>query len=215
MYSLASLLMLIEIVVTSTSTQDIHYVKPDNSSPVDCSPSSQPCLTLNDYNDPWESHRYFTSRSTFVFLAGNHSLSFPIHLRNISHLTLRGKKNASNINIMCMELNIAQSQSVNIEGLTFLLCSDHWSGASALNVSSSKKVVISNLKFKGNDEHKFTAQAMHSDNSAITITNCLFRESIGSNGGAITALNGTSLILTANLFTGNYLQPTMVVLFMH
>ena len=118
MQSLLLLLIFIQILVLDVSAQNIQYVKPNNSLPLNC--PSQPCLTLGQYVK--ESSRYFTSGSTFIFLPGNHSLETTVHLTDISNMTLRGTEN--NINILYMnEVTIRCISVTNliIEQLIFVL----------------------------------------------------------------------------------------------
>ena len=114
------LLVALLSVWISASAKDIRYVLPNGSSPQSC--PGPPCLTIDQYTQQAET--YFTTGSTFVFLAGNHSLQTTLTLSGISDVTLRGsEENASLVNIICMN-DVIQSSSVTkltIEHSTFLL----------------------------------------------------------------------------------------------
>ena len=110
---------MVQVVALSASTHNVHYVKSVDSSPLGC--SDQPCLTLDQYNQQTET--YFTTGSTFVFLAGNHTINTTVNLTSISEITLRGERN-SQVNILCGSIEVAilceNVSNLSIEGLAFL-----------------------------------------------------------------------------------------------
>lgn len=89
-------------------------VKPCNST-ANC--PGQPCLSLSDMPG-----RYFTTGSTFVFLAGNHSLHTVISLTNSSDITLKGVGNGP--------VGNSPTTRIFLEGNATILC-DH---VSKLNI---------------------------------------------------------------------------------
>lgn len=186
----------------SSASMDTYYVKPNNYSS-NC--DNQPCLTLEQYVN--ESARYLTTGSTFLFLSGNHSLQTQVNLTNISNLTLRGKDNDSNINILCTTKVAFRCENVigfNVERLTFLLHLNQYNPASALAFLSCRKVSISCSAFKGSkDRNKTSAWAIFSNNSSILVSDCVFEGNTGSRGGAISIQGRSIMKLNGNNFTKN------------
>ncbi len=85
--AIACLLMFSSLIVPSTLTGQVYYVKPESMS--NC--SYHPCLTLDHYVAEETRAHYFTAGSVFNFLAGHHSFQTTIDLNNISNITLRGE----------------------------------------------------------------------------------------------------------------------------
>ena len=199
MYSLVVSLLLSLLLSPSTSLSQIHYVKPNNSF-MNC--YNQPCLTLDQYVK--ERDRYFTNGSTFIFLAGNHSVHTQVDLINVDHINLQAEENGSDINIMCTNAVTFRCENVtdfHINGLTFLL---HFSSrhnlATALSLLSSKDVTVSNSTFQGYQNiSKTSASVIISNYSTVAITGCHF---IQSEGVAIT-IQGGFMTLAGNRFIRN------------
>ena len=63
-----------------------YYVKPTQLHNATC-PSDHPCLTLDEY--AVGSERYFISNTVFLFLSGNHELSYSFNIFGIHNLTLK------------------------------------------------------------------------------------------------------------------------------
>ena len=189
-------ILIIQIAVFSASTQAVHYVKP--SSLISC--PSQPCLTLDQYNQQTET--YFTTGSTFVFLAGNHTINTTVNLTRISEITLRGERN-SQVNILCLNrfgFLIQTVSNLSIEGLMFL------SGNTtvALNIINSNGVWIHNVEFQGSYSFIKTFTGLHITSSdTITVTSCSFEGNTADNGGAIYVTAESNLTLNASTFIGN------------
>lgn len=194
-----SLLILIPMLVLSTSTLYVRYVKPNDSSSLSC--PNQPCLTLDEYTQQTE--EFFTSGATFVFLAGNHSLKTAINLVNITDIILEGDENISSINILCMnEVTFLNVRKLTIEGLTFVFHSSNIS--SAIKVLGTKGLVISKSTFQGSwDINQAFMRALYSRFSTIVIVNCSFEGNTGNNGGAILASHHSNITLSGSIFTGN------------
>lgn len=201
LFKMKSLALLLTLMWSAASTQDVRYVKPNNSS---C--SYQPCLTLDQYME--QANTYFTPRATFLFLAGNHSLQTALSLINISDITLKGKQNDSDIKIICkneVTFSCENITNLSIEGLTFLLySSDTHRNASVLRISNSQSVQISNSIFHGNgDLNKKLVRAIYSIHSTIVIVHCHFKGNTGYFGGAIYAEVKSNITLVGSIFITN------------
>ena len=192
-------ILILQIAVFSASTQAVHYVK--SSSLISC--PGQPCLTLDQYNKQTET--YFTTGSTFVFLAGNHTINTTVNLTSISEITLRGERN-SQVNIICLKKSGILVQSVShlsIEGLVFL-SANTTIGTVALKITDSNGVRIHNVGFKGGYSIGKPVTGLHITSSdAIRVTSCSFEGNTADNGGAIYVTAESNLTLNANTFIGN------------
>ena len=192
-------ILILQIAVFSASTQAVHYVKP--SSLISC--PGQPCLTLDQYNQQTET--YFTTESTFVFLAGNHTINTTINLTSISEITLRGERN-SQVNVLCsiqVVILIQNVSNLSIEGLMFL-SANTTIGAVALKIIDSNGVWIHNVGFQGSYSFikSFTGLDITSSDT-ITVTSCSFEGNTADNGGAIYVTAESNLTLNASTFIGN------------
>ena len=192
---------LLQVVVLSASTHNVHYVKTDETSPLSC--PGQPCLTLDQYNQQTET--YFTTGSTFVFLAGNHTIDTTVNLTSISEITLRGERN-SQVNYLCHSgygIIIQNVSNLSIEGLVFL------SGKSAivtvaLKIIDSNGIWIHNVGFQGSYSFSELFTGLHITSSGtITVTSCSFEGNTADNGGAIYVTAESNLTLNASTFIGN------------
>ena len=197
-------ILLILLIVPNVLTQRLYYVKPNNSSSGSC--PHQPCLTLDQYVK--QAATYFTTRSTFIFLAGNHSLQTTVRLKKISGITLKGADNDSNIIIICkngVTISLSSVRSLNIDRLTFVLHSSKTEQASsALSMLNSREIHISNSTFQGSaDLNQNLARAIYCNNSDITITSCRFEGNTGDTGGAIYASGRNASIVFHNSYFGN------------
>lgn len=142
------LVLLLELVL-SGSLEHIYYVKPNSLS---SSCPGQPCLTLDMYTT--QNSKYFANRSIFLFLAGNHSVHTAIHLKNISDIILRGKRNDSDVTVLCkteVALCCENVSNLTIQGVTFAAC-DIGENLSALSIINSNKILFLNLKFQGSSD---------------------------------------------------------------
>ena len=222
-----SVLLFVILSVWSVSAQQACYVLPNGSSPLSC-PGS-PCLTIDQYTQQ-QTETYFTTGSTFIFLAGNHSLESTLTLTNISDVTLRGEGNASQVNIVFREnvsIHCDRVKNLTIEELTFLLHSNKKltienltillafnkikNMAGVLNFSSSDEINISFSIFQGNGLTPARALSLRSSN--IEIAGCVFNGSIGDGGGAISATGDSNITLIGSVLL--QIKHLLVVPFMH
>lgn len=198
-------------VLTFASTSELRYVIKSNSSLQDCPAPDQsvPCLTLDLFAQ--KSARYFTSGSTFVFFAGNHTLNTTVAVTNVVNLTLKSintSRPSADVSITLINNANFQVHSVvnlTLHGLRFLLHSDLLSAdIDALMITRSREVLIANSIFEGSgDLNKTLGRALHIRNSAITITNSHFERNTGLNGGALFAESGSRITLANVTFIGN------------
>ena len=188
-----------QVVALSASTHNVHYVKTVDSSPLSC--PGQPCLTLDQYNQQTET--YFTTGSTFVFLAGNHTINTTVNLTSISEITLRGERN-SQVNILCLNrfgFIIQNVSHLSIEGLVFLSASTTI-GTVAMKIIDSNGVWIHNVGFQGSFIK--TLRGLHITSSdTITVTSCSFEGNSAHDGGAIYVTAESNLTLNASRFIVN------------
>ena len=194
-------LLLILLIVPNVLTQQLYYVKPNNLSIGSC--PHRPCLTLDQYVK--QTATYFTTRSTFIFLAGSHSLQTTVRLKNIFGITLKGADNDSNIIIICkngVTISLSSVRSLDINGLTFVLhTSKTEQASSALSMLNSREIYISNSTFQGSaDLNQNLARAIYCNNSDITITSCRFEGNTGDTGGAIYASGRNASIVFHNSY---------------
>ena len=199
LYFLQITSLILQIAVFSASTQAVHYVKP--SSLISC--PGQTCLTLYQYTQQTEI--YFTTRSTFVFLAGNHTVNTTVNLTSISDITLRGERNTQ-VNILCLNeygILIQNVSKMSIEGLVFL--SGYTTiGTVALKITDSNGVLIHSVTFQGSYSIRKTFTGLHITSSdTITVTSCSFEGNTADNGGAIYVTAESNLTLYASTFIGN------------
>ena len=191
------------MLMLSASTHDIHYyVKSDDSSPLSC--PGQPCLTLDQYNQQTET--YFTTGSTFVFLAGNHTINTTVNLTSISEITLRGERN-SQVNILCGSIEVAilceNVSNLSIGGLAFL-SGNMVIESAALKILDSNRVLIHNVGFQGSYSiSKYFTGLDIASSDTITVTSCSFEGNTADNGGAIYVTAESNLTLNASTFIGN------------
>ena len=183
------------VVALSASTHNVHYVKSDDSSPLSC--PGQPCLTLDQYNQT-----YFTKGSTFVFLAGNHTMNTTVVLTSISEITIRGENN-SQVNIIFNGILLQNVSHLSIEGLVFL-SGNTTIGTVALKIIDSNGVCIHNVGFLGSYSISKSFRGLHITSSdTITVTSCSFKGNTADYGGAIYVTAESNLTLNASTFIGN------------
>ncbi len=136
--AIACLLMFSSLIVPSTSTGEVYYVKPESMS--NC--SYHQCLTLDHYVA--EENHYFTAGSVFIFLAGNHSFQTTINLTNISNITLRGEDSGVIISNGITSFSFQSSRKLTIDGLVFR----DWHVSVLLSFDNCSDVLISNSSFE-------------------------------------------------------------------
>ena len=167
-------------VYGSTSEEaSIYYVTPALDIPCPL----QPCHTLSHYIT--ESHQYFTSNTTLVFIPGNHSLEKGLLIRDITSLAMIGNSSAFiSSNIVC-NTNKPESftfyniSEVHIHSLAFISC-----GSSTVGAAVSLSVIyLANI-------------------SSCTFHNNINRNYYGDIGGALAVVTST-LTLSETTFTNN------------
>ena len=173
------------LMLCSTVAQNVLYVKPSIDPAVVC--PGQPCLTLGQYAEM--SDRYFTTGSTFVFLAGNHSLHTVLSLANVSDTTLRGPGNSSTARIFFSNNATIRCENVGsflIDGLKFK------SATLRMNRCDYK---ILNCVFQGSGN-------MYAQFCNITVHDCLFEGNAGL-GRSLKIWRNSNLTLAGSTFTGS------------
>lgn len=185
-------MLILWLVAFIASAEHVCYVKPSTSS----SCPGQPCWTLDEYVKQQEN--YFTTGSTFQFMAGNHSIDSAVYLRDISNITFRTEfDNAVNIR-SDSELVIFNCNNVAnfvIQGITWSFFTGK--NLSLLSFVNSKQILLKESAFHGN------FRAVLSDHCTVTVENCLFEGNTGFYGGAIHAANGSNITLTGSTFCRN------------
>ena len=73
-----------------------------------------PCFTLDTFVE--KQSEYFISNATFVLLPGNHPLSVPLVVSNVSNLTLSGTQDSmvNNVSIVCNHSYLLFNHSINV-----------------------------------------------------------------------------------------------------
>ena len=167
-------------VYGSTSEEaSIYYVTPALDIPCPL----QPCHTLSHYIT--ESHQYFTSNTTLVFIPGNHALEKGLLIRDITSLTMIGNSSALiSSNIVCStnkpeSFTFYNIREVHIHSLAFISCGSSIVGA----IVSLNVIYLANI-------------------SSCTFYNNINRNYYGDIGGALAVVNST-LTLSETTFTNN------------
>ena len=211
-YKMWKLVFAVLLVLDISAQDNVRYVMPSSSSPAFICPG-QPCLTLGQFTEMAD--RYFTTGSTFAFLAGNHSLHTALSLTNVSNMILRGDQTA---NILVERNHTIQCENVSniqIQGLNFVLCNFACKQESALYFTDSQ-VTISECEFHGSRNKRLVkVKSVYSRFSNITLLNCLFDGNTGSRGGAIEAKEGSTLTISGTIFTGNEAADSGGAVFAH
>lgn len=190
--------LLILVLTLGASAQVVRYVKPKDSSTLSC--PGQPCLTLGQYIFTQQPMVYFTTGSTFVFLAGNHSLDFAVTLANVTDVVFRS---IGNVNFICgngVSILFENITRLRIEGMRFLFSTSYPTYMSVMMLHHSHQVQIANSVFQGNPRKR--SRAIYSAHSTVMVTNCSFEGTRGNNGGAMRSLFST-LGLYQSSFSGN------------
>lgn len=205
------LIFSVSLVMGNSVYDSVRYVVPSDSSQASMCPGRL-CLTLNQFTQ--QADTYFITGSTFVFLAGNHSLHSALILANVSNMTLRGGSAASfligrNHTIRCENVS-----NIQIQGLTFVLCNIACKPESLYFINS--QITISECEFHGSKGRQLArVKSICSCFSNITLLNCLFVGNTGSRGGAIEAREGSTLTISGSTFTGNEAAGSGGALFAH
>ena len=152
---LAALLI---IILSYCSAENVYCVRPTATSCSSCPYNSSNCTTLSEYAQ--ESEIYFTSKTTMVFLPGDHVLDRNITVANITKLTMCGDSSSSNIativRIWSVGFSFTNVTGFNINSLTFTSHKRFWSysshpaGNSALLLQSTQHAKLVNCSFHDN-----------------------------------------------------------------
>ena len=194
MWQQVVLLSVLFILQYSISSQNVHYVKPGDSS-LSC--PGQPCLTLEQY--ALQTSEYFISGTVFLFFAGNHSLQTTINLQNVSNITLVGDVNNSKVMSSLVGFRCTNVTNLTVEGLIFTL------GTLSTEVVFSifRSIVFMNsLAFQGQAMSAHLFRALHMRNSTLVVESCLFERNSAINGGAIIAI-WSNITLISSIFIAN------------
>lgn len=193
MKHLTYLAVLIQVsIFMSTLLADKYYVKPD---PMNC--HGQLCLTVEQVDS------FVTTGSTFVFLAGNHTLENGIFLSSVSNVTFSAK---TLINILWTDTAIYGYNLTNmtIQGLSFRLNDYKQKTGSALEIYDSSGIFITDSIFQGSgDLRKGKVQAIFIFGTIMKILSCLFEENTGNFGGAIYASDESEITIINSTFLNN------------
>ena len=170
------------------------YIVPDlqNDS---CTYTQQPCYMLSQY--PANSIR--SSNITFVFLPGNHHLSYQLSFANIHHLILSALND--NVTIICSQSGkflLETIQQVHISNV-------HFTGCSMNQMLSIIHVTLIDSNFHKFDSSYSTLELV---NVYAVITNCIFSAEIietGYSSGAL-VISRSNISVANSLFTGNRAQ---------
>ncbi len=184
--AIACLLMFSSLIVPSTSTRQVYYVKPESMS--NCSYHS--CLTLDHYVTG-ETH-YFTAGSVFIFLAGHHSFQTAINLTNISNITLRGEDSGVIISNGITPISFQSSRKLTLKVLY-----------SETGVSQYYHCDVLILWMEISD-----AKTLSVNSSNITIMNCSFE----LNYGSLRAVGKSNVYITGSVFLRNGNNANLCIL---
>ena len=166
---LAALLI---IILSYCSAENVYCVTPTATSCSSCPYNSANCTTLSEYAQ--ESEMYFTSKTTIVFLPGNHVLDRNITVENVTKLSMCGDSSSSNVativRIWSVGFSFTNVTGFNIHSLTFTLhkrlrsYSSHPAGNSALLLQSTQLAKLVNCSFHDN---LGTALVVHNTNITL------------------------------------------------
>ena len=192
-FPVALLIFTSAVTASVSSTHTTCYVLSDHSSPREC--PGEPCLTIEEYV---EKASCFTPGSTFIFLAGEHTLQTAVHLRNISNVTFVGEVSAK---IVCkvgaaIKFLCDNVTNLKIRHLAFYSRPYKYQ-VIILRVVNSNAVLISNVTFRS---HQRGSIAIEATKSALTVNNCSFG---GFSVGAMHVTNQSSLVISGTIFTEN------------
>ena len=186
----------------SVAADNVSYVRPSSDS--DC--SRQPCLTIDQYVQ--QTDEFFTTGSTVVFLAGNHTMTTLLNITNASNITLRAENAKLETSIVWKDKNAIICENVSnmtLEGLIFR--SDFTTviqNLSTLQFINSQGILITNTKRLGHDAviKGMAVQGVLSSFSSLTIKNCHFKDNVGNYGGALHISNSNATLM-GNTFVKN------------
>ena len=196
----------------------VTYIVPDLHSS-NCSLTQQLCYTLSQH----PAGRVQSSNITFMFLPGNHHLTYQLSIANIDHLTLSALDD--NVTINCTQSGnvlLEAIQEVHISNVDFTGCimsqmisislvtlisshfqkqgSSYYSTLELANVNA----IITNCYFSAEVfEMGYSSGALVMTSSNVSIANSLFVGNHAQRGGAIHATRGSNLSLENSVFDSN------------
>ena len=199
---------------------NVTYIAPElqNSS---CTPTQSPCYTLSQYRISGVP----SSNTTFMFLPGNHHLSYQLSVTNIHHLTFSALNDNVTVTINCTSsgnLLLEAIQEVHVNNIDFNGCimnrmltishliliylrfhkqgSSYYSTLELVNVNA----IITNCYFSAEiDDMDYSSGALVVTRSNASIANSLFVGNRAQSGGAIHATDDSTLSLENNVFDSN------------
>jgi hypothetical protein len=133
MNSLALVIVVLLIVCSCVPTHGVYYVKSQDLPSLGC--PDQPCLTLDEYLQ--EAEQYFTTGSSFLFLAGNHTGERALKLTNVSTISLKGNSSSSILCCNGFTIVCENVSNLTIDGLSFVYLSTSGGQCSALQYLNS------------------------------------------------------------------------------
>jgi predicted outer membrane repeat protein len=207
------------------SAEHVRYVAPNVSLSSTC--PGEFCLTLEECAQ--QANGCFTTGSVLEFMAGNHTLSTPVHLIGISDLTLRGHLEADlEVNIVCRSTSEAMFSLHQVTNMTTRGLNLHLDSISGSTSKSRTlfKVVDSNVTFvgvtfRGSGNSKILRGAIHALRSIIEIESSTFNGNTRKEGGALHAsgsnvfLSGCSFISNKALQSGGAIYVSNSILTLH
>ena len=181
-------------------TPQVKYVQPLSGSNL-CA-VGEPC-TLNQYaNNP---EQYFLSNTTFIFLPGDHQLSYNIILNGVQNVTFQGMSvDEGSVTIRfgpLIGLNFSDSDGIEIKSLNFILSDYFEYGLMFLNTSDIK---LHDIMISTDDEDSMGHSALVSQASVIKITNSSFMGISGQFGATLLAIDSSEItFMGTNNFASN------------
>ena len=182
----------------------VYYVRPTQTHNAPC--PSDPCLTLGEY--AVSSERYFTSNTTFLFLDGDHELSFSFNVSGIHNLTLKPYTDGSSVfvhpdpyNYVPLKMRFKVVSDVTVADLTFKSIS--------FVFENSSSVTLTELAISADPDVPYNSSnpaAVISTRSYVLLTGCEFfmdGTAITSFGNSSIVLQGDVVFLGTNTFDNN------------
>ena len=192
------------------SAENVYCVTPTATSCSSC-PHSSHCATLSEYAQ--EAEVYFTSKTTMVFLAGDHILDTNITVTNVTRLTMRGESSFSDNKPTVVRngpvgFSFTNMVEFNIHSLAFTSYNKFGSygsqpaSNSALFLQFTQNAKLVNCSFHDN---LGTALTVHSTNITLTGNSKFIHNQCGCEFFSYNCTFGCGIIaLNSNLtFTGN------------
>ena len=136
---------------------------------------NEPCLTISEFID--QANQYITLTTTLMFLPGTHTVKSGLLVEGIASLTLLGNS--------------------SVESPPLIICDR----PASLGFKYIEKLLVYLLAFDSCGDGTYAAFSTKSV-SKLEISDCSFRNSIGS-GGALVVANCNTLLITENVFENN------------